>query len=133
MPLLTDTLLPVFNGLEGSTSRGKVCMYISNGFFFRHFFLIMLVLQPFLIAENMWPRGCVLDCQRGRHRAVCGSNGRLYKSLCAFQRAQCINAQLRPAPRARCSGTHLRPSTPPDDDDAPPVDHTLTGQTLLCV
>ncbi|XP_069017145.1 SPARC-related modular calcium-binding protein 1-like isoform X1 [Embiotoca jacksoni] len=58
---------------------------------------------PFLITENMWPRGCVLDCQRGRHRAVCGSNGRLYKSLCAFQRAQCINTQLRLAPRARCS------------------------------
>lgn len=67
----------------------------------------MFVLQPFLITENMWPRGCVLDCQRGRHRAVCGSNGRLYKSLCAFQRAQCINTQLRLAPRAHCSGTHL--------------------------
>ncbi|XP_041656523.1 SPARC-related modular calcium-binding protein 1-like isoform X2 [Cheilinus undulatus] len=51
----------------------------------------------------MWPRGCVLDCQRGRHRAVCGSNGRLYKSLCAFQRAQCINTQLRLAPRSHCS------------------------------
>ncbi|XP_031160072.1 SPARC-related modular calcium-binding protein 1-like isoform X1 [Sander lucioperca] len=58
---------------------------------------------PFLITENMWPRGCVLDCQRGRHRAVCGSNGRLYKSLCAFQRAQCINTQLRLAPQAHCS------------------------------
>lgn len=58
---------------------------------------------PFLITENMWPRGCVLDCHRGRHRAVCGSNGRLYKSLCAFQRAQCINSQLRLAPRAHCS------------------------------
>uniref|UniRef100_A0A3B4XAB2 Thyroglobulin type-1 domain-containing protein n=1 Tax=Seriola lalandi dorsalis TaxID=1841481 RepID=A0A3B4XAB2_SERLL len=61
---------------------------------------------PFLITENMWPRGCVLDCQRGRHRAVCGSNGRLYKSLCAFQRAQCINTQLRLAPRAHCSVQH---------------------------
>ncbi|XP_034384402.1 SPARC-related modular calcium-binding protein 1-like [Cyclopterus lumpus] len=58
---------------------------------------------PFLITENMWPRGCALDCQRGRHRAVCGSNGRLYKSLCAFQRARCINTQLRLAPRAHCS------------------------------
>nr|XP_046245946.1 SPARC-related modular calcium-binding protein 1-like isoform X2 [Scatophagus argus] len=55
----------------------------------------------------MWPRGCVLDCHRGRHRAVCGSNGRLYKSLCAFQRAQCINTQLRLAPRARCSDPGL--------------------------
>ncbi|XP_034461007.1 SPARC-related modular calcium-binding protein 1-like isoform X2 [Hippoglossus hippoglossus] len=58
---------------------------------------------PLLITENMWPRGCVLDCQRGRHRAVCGSNGRLYKSMCAFQRAQCINTHLRLAPRAHCS------------------------------
>uniref|UniRef100_A0A3Q0SFT4 Thyroglobulin type-1 domain-containing protein n=1 Tax=Amphilophus citrinellus TaxID=61819 RepID=A0A3Q0SFT4_AMPCI len=44
---------------------------------------------------------------RGRHRAVCGSNGRLYKSLCAFQRARCINTQLRHAPRAHCAGTRL--------------------------
>ncbi|XP_008281278.1 SPARC-related modular calcium-binding protein 1-like [Stegastes partitus] len=58
---------------------------------------------PFLITENMWPRGCVLDCHRGRHRAVCGSNGRLYKSLCSFQRAQCINTQLRLAPQTHCS------------------------------
>ncbi|XP_045930984.1 SPARC-related modular calcium-binding protein 1-like [Micropterus dolomieu] len=62
---------------------------------------------PFLITENMWPRGCVLDCQRGRHRAVCGSNGRLYKSLCAFQRAQCINTQLRLAPQLHCSDLNL--------------------------
>ncbi|XP_030007943.1 SPARC-related modular calcium-binding protein 1-like isoform X2 [Sphaeramia orbicularis] len=59
---------------------------------------------PFLLTENMWPHGCVLDCQRGRHRAVCGTNGRLYKSMCAFQRAQCINSQLRLAPRSHCSG-----------------------------
>ncbi|CAB1348761.1 unnamed protein product [Coregonus sp. 'balchen'] len=58
---------------------------------------------PFLITENMWPRGCALDCHRGRHRTVCGSNGRLYKSLCTFQRAQCINTQLRTAPRAHCA------------------------------
>ncbi|XP_059186819.1 SPARC-related modular calcium-binding protein 1-like [Centropristis striata] len=58
---------------------------------------------PFLLTENMWPRGCVLDCKQGRHRSVCGSNGRSYKSLCAFQRAQCINTQLRLAPRAHCS------------------------------
>ncbi|XP_076139217.1 SPARC-related modular calcium-binding protein 1-like [Alosa pseudoharengus] len=58
--------------------------------------------SQFLITENMWPRGCVLDCTRGRHRSVCGSNGRLYKSLCAFQRAQCINTQLKTAPRAHC-------------------------------
>ncbi|XP_010896843.3 SPARC-related modular calcium-binding protein 1 isoform X1 [Esox lucius] len=60
---------------------------------------------PFLITENMWPRGCVLDCHRGQHRTVCGSNGRLYKSLCAFQRARCINTQLRRAPPSRCADT----------------------------
>lgn len=58
--------------------------------------------SQFLITENMWPRGCLLDCTRGRHRSVCGTNGRLYKSLCAFQRAQCINTQLKTAPRVHC-------------------------------
>ncbi|KAM6958756.1 SPARC-related modular calcium-binding protein 1-like [Aplochiton taeniatus] len=58
---------------------------------------------PFLITENTWPRGCALDCHRGRHGAVCGSDGRLFKSLCSFQRAQCINTQLRIAPRAHCT------------------------------
>uniref|UniRef100_A0A8C2I6P8 Thyroglobulin type-1 domain-containing protein n=1 Tax=Cyprinus carpio TaxID=7962 RepID=A0A8C2I6P8_CYPCA len=40
-----------------------------------------------------------LQCfsRQGRHQAVCGSNGRMYKSLCSFQRAQCINRQLRTA------------------------------------
>ncbi|KAJ8345491.1 hypothetical protein SKAU_G00296840 [Synaphobranchus kaupii] len=33
---------------------------------------------------------------------VCGSNGRLYKSVCAFRRAQCLNAQLRNVPRTHC-------------------------------
>uniref|UniRef100_A0A8C4Z6Q7 Thyroglobulin type-1 domain-containing protein n=1 Tax=Gadus morhua TaxID=8049 RepID=A0A8C4Z6Q7_GADMO len=59
--------------------------------------------QPFLITENMWTGGCLLDCQRGRHRAVCGTNGRLYKSQCSFQRAQCFNTQLR-------GGGHTSPS-----------------------
>ncbi|XP_030600956.1 SPARC-related modular calcium-binding protein 1-like isoform X3 [Archocentrus centrarchus] len=75
---------------------------------------------PFLITENMWPRGCVLDCQRGRHRAVCGSNGRLYKSLCAFQRAQCINTQLRLAPRAHCTD-HLTKLVQITDTDSAPI------------
>ncbi|XP_046891433.1 SPARC-related modular calcium-binding protein 1-like isoform X2 [Hypomesus transpacificus] len=57
----------------------------------------------FLITENRWPRGCVLDCHKGRPRAVCGSNGRLYKSLCSFQRSHCINPQLRSVPRAQCA------------------------------
>uniref|UniRef100_A0A672P9J9 Thyroglobulin type-1 domain-containing protein n=1 Tax=Sinocyclocheilus grahami TaxID=75366 RepID=A0A672P9J9_SINGR len=40
----------------------------------------------------------------GRHQAVCGSNGRLYKSLCSFQRAQCIDSQLRTAVLSTCTG-----------------------------
>nr|XP_023667891.1 SPARC-related modular calcium-binding protein 1-like isoform X1 [Paramormyrops kingsleyae]XP_023667892.1 SPARC-related modular calcium-binding protein 1-like isoform X1 [Paramormyrops kingsleyae] len=56
-----------------------------------------------LISESMWPHGCVLNCARGRHRAVCGSNGQLYKSQCAFQRAQCGNLQLKKAPHAHCA------------------------------
>uniref|UniRef100_A0A8C9W191 Kazal-like domain-containing protein n=1 Tax=Scleropages formosus TaxID=113540 RepID=A0A8C9W191_SCLFO len=49
----------------------------------------------FLVSEGVWPQDCILDCVRGRHRAVCGTNGQLYKSLCAFKRAQCLNSQLR--------------------------------------
>uniref|UniRef100_A0A3B5B765 Thyroglobulin type-1 domain-containing protein n=1 Tax=Stegastes partitus TaxID=144197 RepID=A0A3B5B765_9TELE len=45
-------------------------------------------------------------------RSVCGSNGRLYKSLCSFQRAQCINTQLRLAPQTHCSGTDHRRAAP---------------------
>ncbi|XP_069042499.1 SPARC-related modular calcium-binding protein 1-like [Lepisosteus oculatus] len=59
--------------------------------------------SPVLISESVWPRGCVLDCTKGRHRSVCGSDGRLYKSLCTFQRAHCINTELRIAPRAHCA------------------------------
>uniref|UniRef100_A0A673HR78 SPARC-related modular calcium-binding protein 1-like n=1 Tax=Sinocyclocheilus rhinocerous TaxID=307959 RepID=A0A673HR78_9TELE len=40
----------------------------------------------------------------GRHQAVCGSNGRMYKSLCSFQRAQCINRRLRTAAVSTCTG-----------------------------
>uniref|UniRef100_A0A8C1ZYX4 SPARC related modular calcium binding 1 n=1 Tax=Cyprinus carpio TaxID=7962 RepID=A0A8C1ZYX4_CYPCA len=47
---------------------------------------------------------------QGRHQAVCGSNGRMYKSLCSFQRAQCINRQLRPA----AVSTSLQASTRSD-------------------
>ncbi|XP_051962527.1 SPARC-related modular calcium-binding protein 1-like [Xyrauchen texanus] len=56
-----------------------------------------------LVSDNLWPQACALDCARGRHRAVCGSNGQMYKSLCAFQRAQCINNQLTTAARSVCT------------------------------
>lgn len=110
--VLTDTLLfVVLRGSTGGWKRGwvgsgctDILVFPLAGWSFIPE-CVFVCLQPFLITENMWPRGCVLDCQRGRHRAVCGTNGRLYKSLCAFQRAQCINTQLRLAPRAHCSGT----------------------------
>uniref|UniRef100_A0A8C2PQ76 Thyroglobulin type-1 domain-containing protein n=1 Tax=Cyprinus carpio TaxID=7962 RepID=A0A8C2PQ76_CYPCA len=56
-----------------------------------------------LVLEKQWRQACVLDCARGRHQAVCGSNGRMYKSLCSFQRAQCINRQLRTAAVSTCT------------------------------
>ncbi|XP_028856897.1 SPARC-related modular calcium-binding protein 1-like isoform X2 [Denticeps clupeoides] len=56
-----------------------------------------------LIAENEWPQKCLPGCSRGHPRSVCGSNGRLYKSSCAFQRAQCVNPQLRAVPRSGCT------------------------------
>ncbi|KAG1932663.1 SPARC-related modular calcium-binding protein [Pimephales promelas] len=56
-----------------------------------------------LVLDKQWPRVCVLDCARGRRQAVCGSNGRMYKSLCSFQRAQCINSQLRMDTLSTCT------------------------------
>lgn len=56
-----------------------------------------------LLVLDKWPRVCVPDCARGRHQAVCGSNGRMYKSLCSFQRAQCINSQLRMDTQSACT------------------------------
>ncbi|XP_077063163.1 SPARC-related modular calcium-binding protein 1-like isoform X2 [Siphateles boraxobius] len=56
-----------------------------------------------LVLDKQWPQVCVLDCARGRHQAVCGSNGRMYKSLCSFQRAQCINSQLRMDTLSTCT------------------------------
>lgn len=62
------------------------------------------ILQP---TESALPEVCSLGCQGARHRAVCGTKGRLYKSVCAFQRARCINSQLRPAPRSRSLGNTI--------------------------
>ncbi|KAK7171438.1 hypothetical protein R3I93_003902 [Phoxinus phoxinus] len=56
-----------------------------------------------LVLDKQWPGVCVLDCARGRRQAVCGSNGRMYKSLCSFQRAQCINSQLRMDTLSTCT------------------------------
>ncbi|KAK7156065.1 hypothetical protein R3I94_006207 [Phoxinus phoxinus] len=56
-----------------------------------------------LVLDKQWPGVCELDCARGRRQAVCGSNGRMYKSLCSFQRAQCINSQLRMDTLSTCT------------------------------
>ncbi|XP_059369842.1 SPARC-related modular calcium-binding protein 1-like [Carassius carassius] len=53
--------------------------------------------------EKQWHQRCVLDCAGGHHQAVCGSNGRMYNTLCSFQRAQCINRQLRTAAVSTCT------------------------------
>uniref|UniRef100_A0AAY4DNQ3 SPARC related modular calcium binding 2 n=1 Tax=Denticeps clupeoides TaxID=299321 RepID=A0AAY4DNQ3_9TELE len=55
---------------------------------------------------SRWPQKCLPGCSRGHPRSVCGSNGRLYKSSCAFQRAQCVNPQLRAVPRSGCTGRY---------------------------
>uniref|UniRef100_A0A671PTP9 Thyroglobulin type-1 domain-containing protein n=1 Tax=Sinocyclocheilus anshuiensis TaxID=1608454 RepID=A0A671PTP9_9TELE len=36
---------------------------------------------PHYMSDIFWRQICVLDCARGCHQAVCGSNGRLYKSV----------------------------------------------------
>ncbi|KAK2881648.1 hypothetical protein Q8A67_018916 [Cirrhinus molitorella] len=61
-----------------------------------------------LVLDKHWHQTCVQDCARGRHQAVCGNNGRMYKSLCSFQRAQCINSQLRMAALSTCKADGLR-------------------------
>ncbi|XP_056330026.1 SPARC-related modular calcium-binding protein 2-like [Danio aesculapii] len=63
-----------------------------------------------LVLEQQWRQACASArvCARGRHRAVCGSNGRLYKSLCLFQRAQCINRQLKTAKMSTCTADALK-------------------------
>uniref|UniRef100_A0A673BDX0 Thyroglobulin type-1 domain-containing protein n=1 Tax=Sphaeramia orbicularis TaxID=375764 RepID=A0A673BDX0_9TELE len=65
-----------------------------------------------MVRNNLNHRKRKFCSEMGRHRAVCGTNGRLYKSMCAFQRAQCINSQLRLAPRSHCSGMKAQAEAP---------------------
>uniref|UniRef100_A0A8C0GPN2 Uncharacterized protein n=1 Tax=Chelonoidis abingdonii TaxID=106734 RepID=A0A8C0GPN2_CHEAB len=45
---------------------------------------------------------CPTECPRERHRPVCASNGKLYRSHCVFQRARCQEPLLQALPRFRC-------------------------------
>uniref|UniRef100_A0A8C3SD46 Kazal-like domain-containing protein n=1 Tax=Chelydra serpentina TaxID=8475 RepID=A0A8C3SD46_CHESE len=40
---------------------------------------------------------CPAECPRERHRPVCASDGKLYKSHCVFQRARCQEPLLEAA------------------------------------
>ncbi|XP_055519604.1 SPARC-related modular calcium-binding protein 1-like [Leucoraja erinacea] len=57
----------------------------------------------FLIAESDRGGLCNIDCSRAQQKPVCGSDKKLYKSHCAFQRAKCRDPTLSTMPRSRCS------------------------------
>ncbi|XP_067412817.1 SPARC-related modular calcium-binding protein 1-like [Emydura macquarii macquarii] len=66
--------------------------------------------SPFIISESDRGLPCPGECPRERHRPVCASNGKLYKSHCAFQRARCQEPLLEALPRFRCKGAHRDPN-----------------------
>ncbi|XP_029427182.1 SPARC-related modular calcium-binding protein 1-like isoform X3 [Rhinatrema bivittatum] len=57
----------------------------------------------FIISESDRGALCNMQCTRDRHKPICGSDGKLYKSLCAFQRAKCQNPLLEATPRSQCN------------------------------
>uniref|UniRef100_A0A8C0GPM0 SPARC related modular calcium binding 1 n=1 Tax=Chelonoidis abingdonii TaxID=106734 RepID=A0A8C0GPM0_CHEAB len=57
---------------------------------------------PFIISESEQGPLCPTECPRERHRPVCASNGKLYRSHCVFQRARCQEPLLQALPRFRC-------------------------------
>uniref|UniRef100_A0A8C0GLU3 SPARC related modular calcium binding 2 n=1 Tax=Chelonoidis abingdonii TaxID=106734 RepID=A0A8C0GLU3_CHEAB len=61
----------------------------------------LLSLQ-FIISESEQGPLCPTECPRERHRPVCASNGKLYRSHCVFQRARCQEPLLQALPRFRC-------------------------------
>ncbi|XP_075773313.1 SPARC-related modular calcium-binding protein 1-like isoform X2 [Pelodiscus sinensis] len=65
----------------------------------------------FLISERERALPCPAQCPRERHRPVCASDGKLYKSPCAFQRARCQQPLLEALPRPRCGGAPQDPSS----------------------
>ncbi|XP_069062998.1 SPARC-related modular calcium-binding protein 1-like [Pleurodeles waltl] len=58
---------------------------------------------PFIISESDRGVLCTLDCIRERQKPICGTDGKLYKSFCAFQRAKCQDLLLESVPRAHCA------------------------------
>ncbi|CAM4700792.1 unnamed protein product [Caretta caretta] len=67
--------------------------------------------SPFIISESERGLPCPAECPHDRHRPVCASDGKLYKSHCVFQRAQCQEPHLEALPRFRCGGAHRDPTS----------------------
>uniref|UniRef100_A0A8C4YDT1 SPARC related modular calcium binding 1 n=1 Tax=Gopherus evgoodei TaxID=1825980 RepID=A0A8C4YDT1_9SAUR len=67
-------------------------------------------LVEFIISESERGPPCPAECPRERHRPVCASDGKLYRSHCVFQRARCQEPLLQALPRFRCGGTHRDPT-----------------------
>ncbi|XP_034648233.1 SPARC-related modular calcium-binding protein 1-like isoform X1 [Trachemys scripta elegans] len=67
--------------------------------------------SPFIISESERGPPCPAECPRERHRPVCASDGKLYKSQCVFQRARCQEPLLQALPRFRCGGAHHDPTS----------------------
>uniref|UniRef100_A0A452H510 SPARC related modular calcium binding 1 n=1 Tax=Gopherus agassizii TaxID=38772 RepID=A0A452H510_9SAUR len=67
--------------------------------------------SPFIISESERGPPCPAECPRERHRPVCASDGKLYRSHCVFQRARCQEPLLQALPRFRCGGTHRDPTS----------------------
>ncbi|XP_043911728.1 SPARC-related modular calcium-binding protein 1-like isoform X2 [Protopterus annectens] len=64
--------------------------------------------SPFLISEHDQNKQCPDDCpHRDRQKPVCGSDGKIYKSMCSFQKAKCNDPSLEVQPRSRCSGVNV--------------------------
>ncbi|XP_059841072.1 SPARC-related modular calcium-binding protein 1-like isoform X2 [Hypanus sabinus] len=58
---------------------------------------------PSLIDERDQGGLCNTNCSRAQQKLVCGSDRKLYKSHCAFQRAKCRDPTLETVIRSRCS------------------------------
>ncbi|KAM6428705.1 SPARC-related modular calcium-binding protein 1-like isoform 2-T3 [Liasis olivaceus] len=77
--------------------------------------LLLLLLQlaapfrwdtsPFIISEGDQEQlPCPAECPHEHGRPVCASDGKFYKSPCAFQKARCQQPTLMAWPRFRCRG-----------------------------
>ncbi|XP_074873010.1 SPARC-related modular calcium-binding protein 1-like isoform X2 [Carettochelys insculpta] len=66
--------------------------------------------SPFIISEGERGLPCPAECSRERHRPVCASDGKLYRSHCAFQRARCQEPLLEALPRVRCGEAPRNPA-----------------------